>query len=110
VTPDRPAYRLTIRALPCPVPATVRLRRLLKSLLRAWDFQCVAVEELPPGHVAGAGYMMSVREVSPGEPPLRYGASTIPFTDREAPRARAGEPPAGQRRGFRRQGEGFLGE
>jgi hypothetical protein len=36
---------LTLRALPDPddVPAVVRLRRVLKSLLRAYSFRCVEV-------------------------------------------------------------------
>ena len=33
-------FTLTIRALKSDVPVYVRLRRILKSLLRAYDFQC----------------------------------------------------------------------
>jgi len=42
----RPDYRLTLRPLPGAAPAVVRLRRLLKSLLRAYGFRALAVEEL----------------------------------------------------------------
>jgi hypothetical protein len=30
------------------VPDVIRLRRLLKTLLRLYGFQCLEVEELPP--------------------------------------------------------------
>ena len=33
-------YTLTIRSLPSAVPSTIRLRRVLKSLLRSYDFKC----------------------------------------------------------------------
>jgi hypothetical protein len=51
-TPTRPrdatapeTFTLTLRALPDPddVPAVVRLRRVLKSLLRSYRFRCVDV-------------------------------------------------------------------
>ena len=34
-------YTLAIRSLPSAVPSSVRLRRVLKSLLRAYSFRCV---------------------------------------------------------------------
>jgi len=39
-------YRLTLPALPSDTPTFIRLRHVLKSLLRAWDFQAEKVEEL----------------------------------------------------------------
>jgi hypothetical protein len=53
---QRPTYRLTLRAEPPGhdgAPATIRLRRLLKCLLRAFGFRCVEVREVGydgPGH------------------------------------------------------------
>lgn len=41
---DPDHIRLTLRALPDPVPADVRLRRALKALLRVYGFRCVKVE------------------------------------------------------------------
>jgi hypothetical protein len=39
-------YRITIRALRSRVPASTRLKRLLKILLRAFRFRVLDVEEL----------------------------------------------------------------
>jgi hypothetical protein len=44
-----PTYRLTLRALPCEVPAVQRLRAVLKRLLRTFKFRCVDVQELKDG-------------------------------------------------------------
>jgi hypothetical protein len=43
-------YRITFKAQPDAVPEIVRLRRLLKTALRAYRFQCLAIEEFqtPP--------------------------------------------------------------
>jgi hypothetical protein len=41
-----PKYRLTLRALPGKVPVANRLRRLLKTLLRAYGFRCERVEDM----------------------------------------------------------------
>jgi hypothetical protein len=49
VETERPTYRLTLRAEPPGhdgAPATIRLRRLLKCLLRAFGFRVTFVEEL----------------------------------------------------------------
>jgi hypothetical protein len=54
--PDRPRYRLTIRAEPDgEVPAHIRLRALLKRLLRQGRFRAELVEELPPDSTTPAG-------------------------------------------------------
>lgn len=39
--------RLILRPLPDEVPVEIRLRRLLKSLLRAYGFRCESVETIP---------------------------------------------------------------
>jgi hypothetical protein len=39
--------RLALRPLANSVPAVVRLRRLLKTLLRLWGFRCLRVENVP---------------------------------------------------------------
>ena len=39
-------YNLTIRALPSSVPTTIRLRALLKSILRRFEFRCTSIREL----------------------------------------------------------------
>jgi len=44
--PDPARYRLTLRSVPSSIPTPVRLRRLLKALCRAYQFRCLAVEEL----------------------------------------------------------------
>ena len=50
MTAPRPAgddvgeFRLTLRPLASDVPATARVRRLLKHLLRALDLRCVSIE------------------------------------------------------------------
>jgi len=46
VDPGRPRFRLVLVALASPIPAAVRLRRRLKSLLRAYRLRCEAVEEV----------------------------------------------------------------
>ena len=50
---DRPTYQLDFEALPDPVPAVLRLRRLLKYALRAAGFRCVRHAELKPGDSDG---------------------------------------------------------
>jgi hypothetical protein len=52
----RPVYVLTLMAESDPVPAAVRLRRLLKALLRAWAFKCVEVQEVTAGDCPGMKY------------------------------------------------------
>ena len=42
----KPRYRIEVEALPSEVPATARLKRLLKSMLRAYQLRCVSVEEV----------------------------------------------------------------
>lgn len=39
-------YLLILRALPADVPAVIRLRRLLKSLLRRYQFRCLRAVEV----------------------------------------------------------------
>jgi hypothetical protein len=46
-------YRLTIRSLPSAVPSQIRLRRLLKVMLRTFNFRCVAVEVIENNDQAG---------------------------------------------------------
>ena len=46
--PDELTVRLTLRALPCEVPAIHRLRRLLKMALRSYDMRCESIEEVEP--------------------------------------------------------------
>jgi hypothetical protein len=43
---DLPTIRLTLRTLPGYGPFIVRVRRLLKSLLRAHGFRCLSLEEV----------------------------------------------------------------
>jgi hypothetical protein len=52
---NRPPFRLTLIALPDPVPARVRVRKALKVLLRAFRLKCVAVEPVRPAKGAGNG-------------------------------------------------------
>lgn len=40
-------FTITVLALPCPIPAEVRLRKMLKVLLRWWSFRCEDITELP---------------------------------------------------------------
>jgi hypothetical protein len=40
-----PDYHLVLRPLPCAVPAVVRVRKALKTLLRAFGLKCVRIEE-----------------------------------------------------------------
>ena len=40
-------YRLTLQAIPDDVPAINRLRRALKTLLRAFGLRCLLGEQLP---------------------------------------------------------------
>ena len=40
-------YTLTLRPLKSDVPPIIRLRRVLKSLLRTYDFRCVDHRETP---------------------------------------------------------------
>jgi hypothetical protein len=47
-------YLLEIRALPSSVPPITRLRRVLKSLLRAYDFRAVHARETTPAVEAEA--------------------------------------------------------
>jgi hypothetical protein len=47
MTAPRETYRLTVEALPDSAPAIIRLRRVIKSLLRAYGFRLLAVVELP---------------------------------------------------------------
>jgi hypothetical protein len=44
----RPRYQLLLEAQPGDVPAILRLRRLLKTLLRGYGFRCISAQELPP--------------------------------------------------------------
>jgi hypothetical protein len=54
-------YTLTIRALKSGTPPIIRLRHVLKSLLRTYEFRCVSVSETTPAlpplptHADGAG-------------------------------------------------------
>lgn len=54
--PDEPHYRLTICAAGDGPPLDVRLRRFLKSALRAHRLRCVSIERFPPSaEAAGQG-------------------------------------------------------
>jgi hypothetical protein len=44
---DGPRYLLTVEAQPGPVPAPVRLRRMLKYALRVCGLRCLSAEEMP---------------------------------------------------------------
>jgi len=44
--PETPVFRLTVQALPQSVPAVLRLRRLLKTMLRWFGFRCLLAEEI----------------------------------------------------------------
>jgi hypothetical protein len=44
--PEQPDYRLRLRPLASDVPATIRLRSVLKRLLRTYQFRVVVVEEV----------------------------------------------------------------
>ena len=44
---DDDDWLLTLRPMPDPVPATVRLRRALKTLLRAFKLRCVGMVTKP---------------------------------------------------------------
>lgn len=44
---DEMTVRLTVRALKSDVPAINRLRSLLKTMLRAYEFRCENVEDVP---------------------------------------------------------------
>lgn len=44
--PPRRRFRLTVEALDSSIPVTVRLRKALKALLRAYRLRCEAVEEV----------------------------------------------------------------
>jgi hypothetical protein len=54
---DARLFRLTLKPAPGPVPAVVRLRRLLKACLRGYGLRCVAVEEVTgsAGHLGKGG-------------------------------------------------------
>jgi len=43
-----PRYHLDLEALPGNAPPEVRMRRLLKTLLRAYGMRCIAIEEIRP--------------------------------------------------------------
>ena len=51
----QPEYLLHLRALPAPVPPAVRLRRLLKHSLRAFDLHCLELVEVKPGDAPRRG-------------------------------------------------------
>jgi hypothetical protein len=44
----QPLFHLTLRPLPDRTPATVRLRRLLKILLRAYGFRVLGLRQVVP--------------------------------------------------------------
>ena len=48
-------FTLTIRALPSDVPVMIRLRRILKGLLRSYDFRCVSIVPVDQGGVVACG-------------------------------------------------------
>ena len=59
---DLPTFRLTLRSEPSSVPATVRVRRLLKIAGRCLGLKCVKAEELPPTDNAGKEPSPSTRK------------------------------------------------
>jgi hypothetical protein len=47
--PERPRFVLTLEPLPGDDPPVfIRLRAALKTLLRAFRFRCVQIQEIPP--------------------------------------------------------------
>jgi hypothetical protein len=44
--PAEPVFRLLLRSKPSSIPATVRLRRLLKAIGRGYLFRCESVEQV----------------------------------------------------------------
>ena len=49
--PSGQAFRLVLRSVPSPIPAVVRLRRFLKSALRAYGLRAVKVEAIEENEV-----------------------------------------------------------
>ncbi len=49
--PVRPRIVIELEALPAPTPAVIRLRRLLKTLLRSYQFRAVSVPKCDPGEL-----------------------------------------------------------
>ena len=53
IDPNEPRQRLTLEALVFEnssgqkIPASIRLRQILKTMLRSYGFKCVLIEELP---------------------------------------------------------------
>jgi hypothetical protein len=45
---EQPSFCITIRATPGTVPVTIRLRRLVKTALRAFGFKVLEIRELRP--------------------------------------------------------------
>ena len=45
---SRPTFTLTLVAVPSDVPPTVRLKRFLKSALRAYGLRCTEAREITP--------------------------------------------------------------
>jgi hypothetical protein len=62
--PNRPTYRVLLRPEPGTPWKLVRLRKILKTLLRAHGFRCLEAVELPQE----AGNPVGGPEVSPGVP------------------------------------------
>ena len=54
-------YVIVLKATPHPSPAIVRLRRLLKTALRAYGLKCVECRETPEGQGGRGGQNVSFR-------------------------------------------------
>src|SRR5262249_55076858 len=53
--PPAPDFALVLRPLPSEVPATVRVRQLLKVALRRFRFRLLRLEEAPPAQPPSEG-------------------------------------------------------
>ena len=83
------AFTLTIRALKSDVPVYVRLRRILKSLLRTYDFRCeyyaVAPTPIQLGH-SGPNAIPTLSHTTPPTPngtPEDESRSSVATTGKE---------------------------
>ncbi len=83
------AFTLTIRALKSDVPVYVRLRRILKSLLRTYDFRCEYYTATPTPIQLGHCGPNAKPTLSHTTPPATNGTledekcSSVPATRKE---------------------------
>ena len=63
---EKPTFALTLEAVPgSDVPAAIRLKRFLKSALRAYGLRCTRAEEI---HPAAALDRLNLDQAPPAEP------------------------------------------